>query len=103
MKILFRTSNDFAREELREMVTDMNGQAFFAADADDAVRIMNHHQINMLFLEMRHMADVGLLQYANENFSHTRIVLIADDALKNAVSALQTGEFRLLKKNLESQ
>ncbi len=96
MQILFRTINGHARDALRELADDMNATAFFAVSAEDAVRLMNQNRIDILFLEMRQMADAGLLKYANENFRDMRIVLIAGDELKNMVSAIKKGRFALL-------
>lgn len=96
MQILFRTKNDNVRDALAEMADDMDAKAFFAFSAEDAVRLMNQNRIDILFLEMRQVADAGLLKYANENFRDMRIVLIAGDDLKNMVSAIRKGRFSVL-------
>ena len=100
MNVLFRVKSEIAREALGEMVADMNGRAFFAHDAEDAIRYMNHDRIDLFFLEIRSMADVAVLKYANDNFGSTRIVLIAEDILENAVSALKNGKFLMMKNSL---
>jgi len=101
MKILFFNSNRFIEDELREFVSDMDGEIFFADTPEKAVTILNTCSVDIFFLEVIGIAEISLLKYANEYFKNIRIMLITDQYIENAINTFRKGEFELMREPFE--
>ena len=98
MNILFLRPNRFIRNELRECVSDMQGQAYFAASTEEAVTILNAQPIDIFFLELKECTETGLLKYIYEHFKNVRIILTAESGIKDAISIIRKTHFDVLRK-----
>jgi len=97
MKILFLNNNQFIKHELKEFISDMKGKAYFANTADEAVAMLNHYTIDIFFLELRGLVEIGLIKYAHDNFKNIRIILIGEREIESMISTIKNSHFSFIQ------
>jgi len=97
MKILFLNNNRFIKHELLEFINDMRGKAYFAATPDEAVAMLNYYQIDIFFMELKGLIEIGLIKYANDNFKNIRVILIVESEIENAISTIKNNHFSFIQ------
>ncbi len=97
MKILFLNNNRFIKHELQEFISDIKGKVYFAATHDEAVTILNYYPIDVFFMELKGLIEIGLIKYAHDNFKNIRIILIGDREIENAISAIKNSSFSFIQ------
>jgi DNA-binding NtrC family response regulator len=98
VNILFLETNPFIRDELREVIADLDGKAYFAVTPQEAIRILHTYPVDLCVLGITTIADIGLLQYINQHFEQVQIILTAEFSINAALSALKNSHFGVLPK-----
>lgn len=98
MNILFLKSNEYIQDELQEYLKDMQGNAHFADDIEEAMNMLHSHPFDVAVLNVNRIADIRLLKYIHQYFSNIRIVLVIEKNVENAISAIKNTQFKILPK-----
>lgn len=98
MNILFLTPNDYIRDELQDYLKDMERNAYFADTLEKAIPLFHAHPIDIVVLDLQRITDFQLLKYIYTYFDNTRIVLMVEENIGNAISIIRNSQFGVLYK-----
>ncbi len=94
---MFYHQNRFLPDELQEFFGELGGRPHFADTVKSAIAILNTHPIDAAFVEVRGFSDIALINYINRYFGGLRTVLLLDNEIEGAISAIKDGRFGILK------
>jgi DNA-binding NtrC family response regulator len=100
MHVLFFHTNAYIEDELRECLGEMESDTSFVTTTKEAIACLHRYPIDLFFLEFTGIAGIKLLTYANSYFPHIRVLLTAEDTIREAVSTIQSGKFEVLQEPL---
>lgn len=95
--ILFIGYEPTLRDEIRDFLKDREGEAFFTNSAEDTIRIMHSNDFSTVLLNMQRLEDAAILRYINTHHQHTHVLVMPDRQLQDAIPALASGHYDLLK------
>lgn len=94
--ILFIGYEPSLHEEIREFLKGRDGEAHFAANAEDTIQFMNTGKIATVVIRLDRLEDAAILRYINLNYQGTRVLLMPGKPLQDAIPALARGQYELM-------
>jgi DNA-binding NtrC family response regulator len=94
--ILFIGYEPLLRDEIREFLTERQGEAHFSDTPEETIRIMDSKDIETVVLNMQRLEDAAILRYINLNHQNTNVLIMPGRQLRDAIPALATGHYELL-------
>jgi DNA-binding NtrC family response regulator len=96
MNILAIKQNEFQSSEIEEMIENNDSKVFFLETISEALKFIDKNSIDIVLINITSVSDIGFIKYINDNFSNTQILLSTDEDMQEAISVIQTGDFKLL-------
>lgn len=94
--ILFIGYEPFLHEEIRDFLKDREGEAYFSSSTIETIRMMEVIGFKTVVLYMHRLEDAAILRYINNNYRETRVLVMPDLQLRDAIPALASGQYKLL-------
>jgi DNA-binding response OmpR family regulator len=96
VNILFLKTNECIKEELRECISDLPGNTYFADTIEEAVAMLHTYPIDIAFLDVQYLADIQFVKYAHTHFKHIQIILSVESTLEDVISIIRSSQFSVL-------
>ncbi len=88
-------------DELREFVAGMQGEAFFADTLEEAIRVLDGQAVRKVVLNLRTLADAGILRYVNVYYrEQAEVIVSASREFDQIISVFRQGNYSRLHQPL---
>lgn len=94
--VLFIGYESSFREEIREFLKNLEGEAHFANSVEETINIMHSIEFETVVLNMQRIEDTAVLRYINLHHKDAHVLVMPGRQLKEAIPALAKGQFELL-------
>jgi len=95
--VLFIGYDPSVREEIREFLQESKGEAFFAENVEETLRIMHSTDFGIIVLNLQRLEDAAILRYINSHYRKTHVLVMPGKQLQEAIPALANGHYDLLQ------
>ena len=103
MNILVKYKNDYINKNLIDFQFITENKLYLTNSDEQAIRIINKHQISKAVVEMSDLDEISLISYINQYHPTIEVVVITDSDNESILSAIKNGIFNIVEKpcNLE--
>jgi DNA-binding response OmpR family regulator len=101
VNILFIHDDPEIQEEIREFLTQPNGNVYFSKNTGEAIGILNNLKIDLVVLKINNMRDAGILKFINTNYKDLEVLVMASKEYDEIISVFSTGHFKLFSQPLK--
>lgn len=96
MNLLFVNELDILKPEIEEFLSADKYELFFADSIEGLVKVMNNNKIDIIYLNIRNLYDLNLLNYIFKNYTE-KLYLNVNKNISPAFQAIKSGDYEMVE------
>jgi DNA-binding response OmpR family regulator len=101
VNILFIHDDPEIQEEIREFLTQPNGNVFFSKNTGETISILNNQTVDLVVIKINNMRDAGILKFINTNYKDIEVLVMASKEYDEIISVFSTGHYKIFRQPLK--